>query len=90
MPRVVTAGVPMRIAARHERRLRLLRHGVLVHRDRRLVERDLRDLAREPAVAQVDEHQVIVGSARHDLESALDERRRERPRVGDDLRCSIP
>ena len=37
-------------------------------------------------LAQVHEHEVVVRAARHDIEAALHERRRERPRVRDDLR----
>ena len=70
MPRVVTAGVPMRMP--------LVTNGDCVSFGTvflftviaGVVEHLLRHLARHALVAEIDEHQVIVGSARHDLKSA--------------------
>ena len=45
------------------------------------VERLLRDLAGHAERPQVDEHQVVVGAARHDAEAlGRERRRRARPR----------
>ena len=85
MPRVVTAGVPMRMP--------LVTNGdcvsfgtvflftVIAARSSAFSA----DLAGEPLVAQVDEHEVVVRPARHELVAARDERLRERLRVRDDL-----
>ena len=66
-------------AAGDERRLRVVRDGVLVDRDAGLVERLLGDLAGEALGPEVDQHQVVVGAARDDGEAALDQRRRPAP-----------
>ena len=50
-------------ARRHHRRPRVVRHGVLVHRDADLVQPVLGLLARHLGGAQVDEHEVHVGAA---------------------------
>ena len=49
------------------------------------VERLLRDLAGDAERAQVDEHEVVVGAARHDAEALFGEPGRERLRVRDDV-----
>ena len=48
-------------------------HGVLVDRDARAVQRLLGDLAGQAAAPQVDQHQVVVGAARDQVEAALDQ-----------------
>ena len=64
MPRVVTAGVPMRtpLVTNGERGS----NGTvfLFDRDAGAVERLLGDLAGELGAAQVDQHEVVVGAAR--------------------------
>ena len=84
MPRVVTAGVPMRTPLVTNGFLRLLWHGVLVHRDPREIECLLGGLAGETFIAEIDEHEMVVRSAGHELVAARDEGLRERLRVGDD------
>ena len=66
-------------SARDERLLGVVRDRVLVARDPGPVERLLRDLARDTERPQVDEHEVVVGPARHDAE-ALHRRARRRAR----------
>ena len=57
--------------ARDERLLGVVRDRVLVAGDPGPVERLLRHLAGDPERAQVDEHQVVVGAARHDAEALV-------------------
>ena len=63
MPRVVTAGVPMRMPLATIGGVRVERNRVLVDGDARPAERRLGDLAREALREHVDEHQVVVGAA---------------------------
>ena len=65
-PRDVVAGVPSRMPGRRVRRQRIERDGVLVDRDPDLVEEVLRLLAGHAERGHVDQHEVVVGPARHD------------------------
>ena len=87
MPCVVTDGVPMRRPLVTNGRAGVVGDGVLVQRDAGLVERRLGLLAGELGVegAQVDEHQVVVGAARHEAEALAGQRLGQRRGVGDDL-----
>ena len=62
MPRVVTAGVPMRMPLVTNGERVSNGHGVSIDRDARFVKRFLRDLAGQLRFAQIDEHQMIVGA----------------------------
>ena len=72
-------------AAGHRRRTRVVRHGVLVHRDVGLAQRRVGIGAGVGLADQVDQHQVVVGAARDDVDAALDEGARHRARVVHDL-----
>ena len=76
MPAVVHDGGAEPQPARDERLLGVVRDRVLVARDPGAVERLLRDLAGDAERPEVDEHQVVVGAARHDAEALVGERRR--------------
>ena len=86
MPRVVTAGVPMRtpLVTNGER----VSNGTafLIHRDARFIEGLLRDLAGQFRFAQIDEHQMIVGAVGSQAKPVSSSSRlRERLGVFDDL-----
>ena len=72
-------------AARHERRPRVVRHGVLVDRDVRAPERRVGILARVVLADQVEQEQVVVGAAGDDAVAAVLQRLRHRARVLDHL-----
>src|SRR5581483_1838527 len=60
-------------------------HRVFVHGDTRRIQRLFRSFTREILVAQVDQHQVRVGTARDNLIAALHERGGQSLRVRDYL-----
>ena len=60
------AGVPRRRAAGHERRLRVVRHRILVDRDVGATQSGISILARDALLDQAHQHQVIVGAAGND------------------------
>lgn len=68
-------------SARDERRLRIVRHRILVHCDVRGTQRGFGVLVRDALVDQVDEEQMGVGTARDDPVTAGDEDRGHRARV---------
>ena len=65
-------------AARDERRAWVVGDRVLVQRDSRPIEHDLRLLAGELGVElpEIDEHQVVVGATRHETEALRGQARR--------------
>jgi hypothetical protein len=85
MPRVVTAGVPMRMP--------LVTNGDCVSKGTVFLLTVIparssafsATLPVSPLAAQVHQHEVVVGAARDDVEAALRERRGQRLRVGDHL-----
>src|SRR5262245_33565052 len=78
-------GRPDPEAARHEWRARVVRHGILVHRDVRMAERRVGVLAGIGLADEIQQEQVIVRAAGYDAEPAVLERLRERARVRDHL-----
>src|SRR5690606_20187602 len=72
----------------HEGRTLLTGHRVLVARDARALERLLGKLSGELAlVAKVEQHEVIIGTAAHEIEAARHEFSGECLRVVDYLAC---
>ena len=69
-PRVVPAGVPSRIARGDRGLFRIERNAVLVAGDAGALERGFRHLAGQPLAAQIDQHQMRVGAAGDDIETA--------------------
>ena len=82
-PALGRAGRPETEAARPVRRARVERDDVAVRQDRRVLERDLGDVAGQAAAAKVDEDHVVVRPAADDAVAASRqlgcERRRVRP-----------
>ncbi len=72
-----------------ERALRIVRHGVLVHRDVRRSERRVGGLAGQPLLHQADQHQVVVGAAGYHVVAAPDEHLGHRLGVADHLRLVV-
>ena len=85
MPRVVSAGVPMRRPGGVHRRALVEGDRVAVDGDPDLLEAVLGGLAVEPGRGQVDEHEVDVGAAGEDRDAALLQALGERLGVGDRL-----
>ena len=85
MPRVVTAGVPTRMPLVTNGLWVVERHHVLVERDVRAAEGLFRHLPGDPFVAEVDEHEVVVGAAADQIVATLHKRRRHGLGVLDDL-----
>ena len=77
-------------AAGDEWRLRVIGHGVLVHRNVRLSQRSINFLARQLLGDEVDQEQVVVGSAGNDLVVALDEHLGHGLGVGQHLKPGTP
>ena len=83
-PRVVTAGVPMRMPEVTKRTFRVVRDGILVGSDVHLVQTALQLLAGHAGLSQVDEHKMVVRAAADQIEALLLECVREHAGVGDD------
>jgi hypothetical protein len=66
-------------------RIRIEGDRVLVDRDAGPIEGRLGGLARDAAREDVEEHEVVVGAARHEPPALAREGRREGLGVGDDL-----
>ena len=88
IPRDVTAGVPRRNPAGAEGLARIIRNGVVVADDAGVVERLCAPSCRHFFVRQIDEHQMVVGAARDQRESARHQFRRQRLGVAHD-RCRV-
>ena len=69
----------------HERRLRVVGHGVLVHGDAGAAKGSIGLLAGQPLLDQAEQEQVVVGAARHHFVAALDEHLGHGLGVVDDL-----
>ena len=72
-------------AGRDEWAFRVERNRVFIHRDVGLVQSHRRIFARDVDWCQVDEHEVIVGTAGNNAESDFGESRRHRLRIFYDL-----
>ena len=81
MPRVVTAGVPMRMPLVTNGDCVSLGTVFLLTVMPAVSSAVLATLPVSACVAQIDQHQVVVRAAGHDLEPAVHERRGQRPRV---------
>ena len=81
MPAVVTDAVPSRKPLVTNGFSGSFGIAFLLHVIAGAVERLLRDLAGDAERPQVDQHQVVVGAARHDAEALVGERVGERARV---------
>ena len=66
MPRVVRAGLPMRMPLGFSGRIGVVGNGVLVYRDAGLVQGVLGFAAQHPLGENIDQHQVGVGAAGDD------------------------
>src|SRR5512138_2315819 len=66
--------------ARDERAPRIVRHGVLVHRDVRTPECSIRLFTGDVATDQIEKEQMIVSAARYDLVTAAHHLLRHRAR----------